>query len=78
MADKNNKGAKNVAGKYYVDSECIGCAMCHEIAPDHFEIDPAEGIAYVRAQPTTKSGLELCAEAMNSCPVEAIGDDGEG
>jgi ferredoxin len=77
MADKNNKGSKNIAGKYYVDSECIGCGMCHEIAPDHFKIDENEGIAYVYTQPSTKSGLEVCAEAMNSCPVEAIGDDGE-
>ena len=27
MADKNEKNEFNVSGKYYVDSQCIGCAL---------------------------------------------------
>jgi ferredoxin len=77
MADKSKKNSKNVPGSYYVDSECIGCGMCHEIAPEYFIIDEDDGIAYVSAQPTTEEGEGLCDEALNSCPVEAIGDDGE-
>ena len=31
MADKNEKNEFNVAGKFYVDSQCIGCALCASI-----------------------------------------------
>lgn len=77
MADKANKNSKNIQGKYYVDGACIGCGMCHEIAPDYFKVDEAEGTAYVFQQPSTDDAGASCAEAMSSCPVEAIGDDGE-
>ena len=76
MADKENKVAKNVAGSYYVDNECIACGMCYEIAPDYFSLD-ADGIAYVAKQPTSDDAKAACAEAIDSCPVDAIGDDGE-
>lgn len=77
MAKKENKVAKNVSGAYYVDSECIACGMCHEIAPDYFKLDDEGSSAYVTKQPDTEDGKTACAEAMKSCPVEAIGDDGE-
>ena len=77
MANKESKNAKNVAGSFYVDNECIGCGMCHEIAPDHFVVNDADGVAYVVAQPADDDAKAQCVEAMNSCPVEAIGDDGE-
>ena len=76
MANKDNKVAKNVPGQYYVDTECIACGMCHEIAPDFFLIDEDAGIAYVAVQPNNDDDKAACAEAMSSCPVEAIGDDG--
>jgi ferredoxin len=76
MANKDNKTTKNVPGQYYVDKECIACNMCVEIAPDNFKIDDDEGMAYVAVQPATDDAKAQCAEAKNSCPVEAIGDDG--
>lgn len=66
----------NVSGKYYVDEECIDCNLCSEIAPDNFRVNEEDGHDYVYKQPTTSEEEELCAEAMESCPVEAIGDDG--
>ena len=77
MANKESKAAKNVAGQYYVDSECIACNMCIEIAPDNFKIDDEEGIAYVAMQPENDDAKAACQEAMDACPVEAIGSDGE-
>ncbi len=77
MADLSKKIPKNVPGAYYVDSECIGCGMCHEVAPDYFKIDDSEGTAFVAMQPTDDDGKAACAEGMSSCPVDAIGDDGE-
>ncbi len=77
MADKENKLGNNVAGSYYVDADCIACGMCHEIAPEFFLLDADAGTAYVGNQPADDAGKAACQEAMSSCPVEAIGDDGE-
>jgi ferredoxin len=37
MADTANKYPENVAGKYYVDNQCIDCDLCRETAPDNFK-----------------------------------------
>ncbi|NBV49556.1 MAG: ferredoxin, partial [Verrucomicrobia bacterium] len=36
MADKNDKRPESVAGKFYVDSQCIDCDLCRETAPKFF------------------------------------------
>ena len=77
MADKNNKYDENKPGKYYVDRECIACDACVLAAPDNFSMDEDDGHAFVTVQPTTPEEEELCEEAMEGCPVEAIGNDGE-
>ncbi len=75
MADKAEKNEYNVDGKYYVDSQCIGCALCASTAENFFAVGDA-GCAYVKAQPSDAAGEALCREALESCPVQAIGDDG--
>lgn len=75
MADKSIKMAKNVAGKYYVDTGCIGCGQCVDIAGDYFTEESGE--VYVKAQPTSEEGNVACEQALSSCPVDAIGNDGE-
>ena len=77
MAEKDNKVAKNVPGKFYVDMNCIDCGMCYSNAPENFEEDGDAGVAYVAEQPMTDAAMQLCQEVMNDCPVSAIGDDGE-
>lgn len=77
MPDKNNKFKENVLGKFYVDTDCIACDACCLAAPDHFEIHEDDGHAFVKKQPITKQELEDCQEALDTCPVEAIGSDGE-
>jgi len=77
MANKNAKVAKNVAGKFYVDSGCINCGMCYSSASDFFAEDSASGVAYVKTQPNNDAGIKICREALDSCPVGVIGDDGE-
>jgi ferredoxin len=76
MADKSNKVATNVAGKYYVDSNCIGCAQCTDIAAKQFKIND-DGLAYVYAQPGSSDEVDAAEQAVAACPVEAIGNDGE-
>lgn len=77
MADKNNKVPLNVPGKWYVDSSCIDCDVCRTTAPNNFKANEDEGYSYVYKQPETPEEEAQCQEAKASCPVEAIGDDGE-
>lgn len=76
MADVENKNPENVDGRFYVDEQCIDCDLCREHAPDNFRREEDEGYSYVYKQPDTDEELELCMEALEGCPVEAIGDDG--
>ena len=75
MADKAKKVPENVPGPYYVDEECIACLLCVDTAPEHFRMNDDDSHAYVHKQPETDEEKELCEEALESCPVEAIGND---
>jgi ferredoxin len=76
MADVANKYAENVAGAFYVDDQCIDCDLCRETAPASFKRNDDGGHTYVYKQPETPEEEALCKEAMEGCPVEAIGNDG--
>ena len=76
MADKEEKWAENVEGAFYVDEQCIDCDLCRETAPANFTSENDGGYSYVYKQPESDEELELCVEAMESCPVDAIGNDG--
>jgi ferredoxin len=77
MANKANKSPGNVAGSFYVDEQCIDCDLCRELAPDFFARNHDSGYSIIVRQPSTPQEEDLCKEAMESCPVEAIGNDGE-
>ncbi|HPA19826.1 MAG TPA: ferredoxin [Verrucomicrobiae bacterium] len=76
MANIADKYAENAAGKYYVDNQCIDCDLCRETAPDNFKRNEDGGYSYVCKQPENADEEKLCQEAMEGCPVEAIGNDG--
>jgi ferredoxin len=76
MADKNEKWPLNISGKFYVDEQCIDCDLCRETAPDFFKRDDDGGYSYIYNQPTAEEDVDLCMEALEGCPVEAIGEDG--
>jgi len=76
MADLDDKLTDNVPGKWYVDSNCIDCDVCRTTAPNNFEANEDEGYSFVSKQPENDEETELMEEAMESCPTEAIGDDG--
>lgn len=77
MADKNDKLPNQPPGKFYVDSQCIDCNLCRETAPDNFMRDDDSGYSYVYKQPENEEEGKLCQEALEACPVEAIGSDGD-
>ena len=85
MADPKNiwkdnaRGESVIAGKrvsFYVDLECILCSVCSDAAPNNFRMSDAEDHDICDKQPETEEELRACYEAMENCPVEAIGDDG--
>jgi ferredoxin len=77
--EDNIGGFSEIGGKkvsFYVDAECIICSVCSDCAPKNFMMadDADHDICF--KQPETMEELEQCYEAMECCPVEAIGDDG--
>ncbi|HEV7644916.1 MAG TPA: ferredoxin [Pyrinomonadaceae bacterium] len=77
MAELEDKLPDNTTGKFYVDSQCIDCDVCRDTAPKNFMRNDENGYSYVYHQPSTSEELELCEEAKEACPVEAIGDNGK-
>ncbi len=77
MADRENKLPENVPGRFYVDDQCIDCDACRETAPACFTRNDDRGYSFVFKQPQTPEEEQLCLEAMEGCPVEAIGQDGD-
>lgn len=55
-----------------VDPElCEGCGPCFDICPEVFELNE-EGIAIVMLDEVPEELQEVCREAADSCPTEAI------
>ena len=75
MAFVKDKLPDNVPGKYYVDRQCIDCDVCRDTSPANFARNDENGYSYVYKQPSNPEEEALCDEALNACPVEAIGDD---
>ena len=74
MADLANRYSENVVGKFYVDNQCIDCDLCRETAPANFTRFDDGGYSYVYKQPSSPEEEKACKEAMEGCPVEAIGN----
>ena len=78
MADPNDKVPGQPPGRYYVDSQCIDCDLCRETAPANFQRNDEQGFSYVYKQPESAEEETLSKDALDNCPVEAIGNDGTG
>ena len=77
MANREFRYPENAPGKYYVDDQCIDCDLCRETAPTLFTRNESGYYSYVSKQPETPEDIELMVVAMEGCPVEAVGDDGD-
>ena len=73
MPNPNAKQPQNVPGRFYVDTNCIDCDVCRDLAQNNFTREDDGGYSYVYKQPTTPQEEALCQEALEVCPVEAIG-----
>lgn len=77
MPNRNDKNPENASGPFYVDSTCCDCDLCRQIAPASFRRNDDTGLSIVFKQPATAQELEQAREALQSCPTESIGDDGD-
>jgi ferredoxin len=77
VADKKSKWSLNASGKFYVDDQCIACDACVVEAPGFFAMNDQDGHAFVKIQPKSEKDIKECLSALEACPVEAIGSDGD-
>jgi glyoxylase-like metal-dependent hydrolase (beta-lactamase superfamily II) len=71
MATAAKRLSANVAGDFFVDSTCIDCGTCRQVAPETF----AEGddASFVFMQPGEERAAHRARMALVACPVAAIG-----
>lgn len=78
MSNIPKEHPENVSGVYYINSDCIDCDLCVQIAPNNFRRKELEGFFHVYKQPTTPEEESLCLKALEICPVQAICNNGDG
>jgi glyoxylase-like metal-dependent hydrolase (beta-lactamase superfamily II)/ferredoxin len=71
MANVKKRVPENVPGDYFVDSTCIDCDACRQIAPATF--GQAADTSYVKTQPISAADRRQAIRALLSCPTGSIG-----
>jgi glyoxylase-like metal-dependent hydrolase (beta-lactamase superfamily II)/ferredoxin len=64
---------ENAPGDYFVDSSCIDCDTCRQIAPETYGRSDAVGQSVVVVQPETDAARLRAAMALVACPTASIG-----
>ena len=71
MASEQQRLPENVPGDFFVDSTCIDCDTCSQLAPEIFR-DHGEQCS-VYHQPETASEIKSAMMALVACPTGSIG-----
>ncbi|HSB62563.1 MAG TPA: MBL fold metallo-hydrolase [Thermoanaerobaculia bacterium] len=71
MARPHLRLPANVPGDFFVDSTCIDCATCRQMAPEVFA--PGDGFSYVASQPGDPAAEARALKALVACPTGSIG-----
>jgi len=71
MANLQERLPENVPGDFFVDSTCIDCDTCSELAPGIFR-DHGDQCSVYR-QPETADEIKLAMMALVACPTGSIG-----
>src|SRR5205823_2959963 len=66
---------ENAPGDFFVDSTCIDCDTCRQLAPAVFA--EGNGHAVVHHQPATQADRRIALQALVSCPTGSIGTLGD-
>src|SRR5262245_24581363 len=75
MANSKKRVPENVPGDFFVDSTCIDCDACRQIAPSVF--GQAAETSFVKAQPTSSTERRRALQALLACPTGSIGSLGD-
>ncbi len=78
MTTSNDHHPENVPGRFYVTDDCITCDLCFAVAAETFRMAEDGSQSVVYHQPEGIEEVESAEEALESCPVDAIWNDGEG
>jgi glyoxylase-like metal-dependent hydrolase (beta-lactamase superfamily II)/ferredoxin len=73
MATSTKRLSANVPGDFFVDSTCIDCGTCRQVAPMTFA--DGDDASYVYRQPIGEPAAERARMALVACPVAAIGTE---
>ena len=73
MADRAHRLPENVEGPFFVDSTCIDCDTCRQLAPSTF--GETGEFSFVRAQPRDDAEQRAAFRALIACPTGSIGAD---
>ncbi|MBI3309049.1 MAG: MBL fold metallo-hydrolase [Candidatus Melainabacteria bacterium] len=71
MADLKKRLKQNVHGNYFVDSTCINCDTCRQLAPNTFE--DSGDYSFVQNQPESDNEIREATRALLACPTGSIG-----
>ena len=71
MANLALRLPENVPGDFYVDSTCIDCDACRQIAPETFTEDHDTSI--VHHQPESAREIKRALMSLVACPTASIG-----
>jgi glyoxylase-like metal-dependent hydrolase (beta-lactamase superfamily II)/ferredoxin len=75
MANPRKRVVENVPGDFFVDSTCIDCDTCRQLASAVFA--EADDHAYVHQQPHDANERRQALQALVCCPTGSIGSLGE-
>lgn len=75
MANPRKRVPENAAGDFFVDSTCIDCDACRQIAPSVF--GEAAETSFVKAQPVSGIQRRQALQALLACPTGSIGCIGD-
>lgn len=75
MADYRKQVPENTPGDFFVDSTCIDCDACRQLAPAVFGAGPQT--SFVRAQPQNATDRQQALQALVTCPTGSIGSRGD-
>lgn len=71
MAELSKRLPENVEGAFYVDSTCIDCDTCRQIAPATF--GETGDFSFVKRQPQSGEEERAAYRALVACPTASIG-----
>jgi ferredoxin len=76
MANPKKRVPENAPGDFFVDSTCIDCDACRQIAPLVF--GEAAETSFVKMQPVSGADRRQALQALLACPtgfIGCLGDD---